>query len=320
VDLSGANLRGADLRKANLHQATLRGADLTGANLRDADFTQADLLGAILTDTERSQTRFDYAIGLSPEDAQQVQEDWSLGGIPCEFTLERTDIQRRRLQARRDRLQTTRTCSYCDLVGADLSGLDLSHGNLKGADLRAANLRGTDLREANVSGVNLDPLPMLGVDDLCLYATLIPDLTQTNLSRANLTDIRASPSLFTESDMTGAIAPPEFLAQVERDRNLARLRTTGQCPGCDLQGVDFTAQSLSLAGANLRGANLSHAVVYREYSSTQRSWPDAVDLRGADLREANLTGAQLSPESGLDGAILCRTTLPDGSSSDRDCR
>ena len=50
ADLSGANLRGADLSEAYLYGANLRGADLSeadlyGANLRGADLSEADLSG-----------------------------------------------------------------------------------------------------------------------------------------------------------------------------------------------------------------------------------------------------------------------------------
>ncbi|EIB3840225.1 pentapeptide repeat-containing protein [Salmonella enterica] len=53
ADLRGANLRGAnlcdaDLRGANLRGANLCDADLRGADLRDADLFGADLLGANL--------------------------------------------------------------------------------------------------------------------------------------------------------------------------------------------------------------------------------------------------------------------------------
>ena len=44
--LLGANLRGADLRDANLIYADLRGADLRDANLHGADLRGADLRGA----------------------------------------------------------------------------------------------------------------------------------------------------------------------------------------------------------------------------------------------------------------------------------
>ena len=48
ADLSGANLRCADLRCANLRGADLSDADLRCANLRGADLSDADLRGADL--------------------------------------------------------------------------------------------------------------------------------------------------------------------------------------------------------------------------------------------------------------------------------
>ena len=46
ADLSGANLRGADLRYVNLSDADLSGADLRYINLSDADLSGANLRGA----------------------------------------------------------------------------------------------------------------------------------------------------------------------------------------------------------------------------------------------------------------------------------
>ena len=48
ANLSGANLRSADLRSANLSGANLSGADLTGANLIGDDLSGANLIGADL--------------------------------------------------------------------------------------------------------------------------------------------------------------------------------------------------------------------------------------------------------------------------------
>ncbi|MEN0109229.1 MAG: pentapeptide repeat-containing protein, partial [Planctomycetota bacterium] len=48
ANLSGANLRGANLSEANLSGANLRWADLSGANLREANLRWADLHGANL--------------------------------------------------------------------------------------------------------------------------------------------------------------------------------------------------------------------------------------------------------------------------------
>ena len=56
ADLSNANLRGADLSNANLWDANLRGADLSNANLWGAD-----LRGANLRDADLSGADLDYS-------------------------------------------------------------------------------------------------------------------------------------------------------------------------------------------------------------------------------------------------------------------
>ena len=52
ASLWGANLRGANLWGANLRRADLSGADLRGANLRDADLRRASLWVANLRDAD----------------------------------------------------------------------------------------------------------------------------------------------------------------------------------------------------------------------------------------------------------------------------
>ncbi|EAG0781824.1 pentapeptide repeat-containing protein [Listeria monocytogenes] len=49
ADLTHANLSNADLRHANLSNAVLTGADLTHANLSNADLSNANLTNAVLT-------------------------------------------------------------------------------------------------------------------------------------------------------------------------------------------------------------------------------------------------------------------------------
>ena len=70
--------------------------------------------------------------------------------------------------------------------------------------------------------------------------------------------------------------------------DLQKLKDTGECKKCDL------------TSANLKRANLSSA-----------------DLRDAFLREVFLVGGDLSganlSKAYMKGAILCNTTMPDGS-------
>ena len=61
ADLRGANLRGANLREATLSWADLRGADLRVADLREADLSGADLSGADLREANLSGANLDYS-------------------------------------------------------------------------------------------------------------------------------------------------------------------------------------------------------------------------------------------------------------------
>ena len=70
--------------------------------------------------------------------------------------------------------------------------------------------------------------------------------------------------------------------------DLQKLKDTNKCLRCDLTGAYMLGADLK--GANLRGANLEDA-----------------DLGGAYLMDVNLGYAYLN------GAILCNTTMPDGS-------
>ena len=107
-DLSGANLRGADLSDADLSGANLRGADLSDADLRRANLSGANLRGA---DLRRANLR-----GADLSDAD----------------LRRADLSGADL-------------SGANLRGADLSDADLRRANLSGADLSGADLSGANL-------------------------------------------------------------------------------------------------------------------------------------------------------------------------------
>lgn len=84
--------------------------------------------------------------------------------------------------------------------------------------------------------------------------------------------------------------------------------------GADLQGADLRAadlQNANLRGANLQGSNLQGANL-RNAELWEVQWWDA------DLTEAELRWAEVHIED-LEGAHLCRTTMPDGQQFDRDC-
>ena len=100
--------------------------------------------------------------------------------------------------------------------------------------------------------------------------------------------------------------------------DLQTLKDTNRCARCDLRKANLTGAKLMdaklsnafLMDANLMDANLMGADLTRA-NLTEANLMD-VDLRGADLRGANLRGAKLSYTI-MKGAILCNTTMPDGS-------
>ena len=119
TDLSGANLRGADLRAAKLHGANLIGADISDAGLWRANLTGTHLNRATLIKADLSST-----------------------------TLIQADLGRADLSAA--------DLAGADLTRANLSEANLAGTNLRGATLLRTNLSGTKLNGANFSDARLE--------------------------------------------------------------------------------------------------------------------------------------------------------------------
>ena len=134
-------------------------------------------------------------------------------------------------------------------------------------------------------------------------------------------------------------------------RHLTKLRSTNSCIGCDFTAVVYaTGQKMddqSLGAVNLTSANLSGlmlrqtnlfgaTLVMTDLSNSNlanaslgkanltKADLTGVNLSGAGLRGTNLTGANLTNASlnsavDISGAILCNTTMPDGSINNSDC-
>jgi uncharacterized protein YjbI with pentapeptide repeats len=152
ADLRRANLSEADLRGANLYKANLRGADLGEANLTKANLLGARLLGANLSEADLRDAYFREAELL------RAAFRWAkLGGAYL---------------------------GEANLREASLIGADLTKANLAVADLRGADLRGADLYRANLSRADLGEADLRGAT---LERAL---LIETNLRKANLTGCR----------------------------------------------------------------------------------------------------------------------------------
>ena len=128
-----ADLSGVDLRRANLYRADLRGVDLSGTDLYKADLRRTDLRG----------------VNLRYADLRNAD-------------LNSANLYRANLSSA---ILLKADLSGANLNGADLSGTNLRDANLyevsllkanmTDASLVNANLCRADLREANLIGANL---------------------------------------------------------------------------------------------------------------------------------------------------------------------
>lgn len=151
-DFRGANLQGAVLRHANL-----QGAELFGANLQGADFQYANLRAAKLGSADFQGADFQHA----------NLRDVMLGGRDLRGTmLQYADLVGARLYDTnlQNMLLAYVNFSNANLRGANLEMADLTGAKLQGTDLQGAKLQTASLRQAHLQGAILKNLNLSGVD------------------------------------------------------------------------------------------------------------------------------------------------------------
>jgi len=129
ADLSGSDARSATLAFANLSGTNLSNADLSNSGLFQADLTNADLSGANLTNVNMEEATL---TGVSGQLASAVGTLLSAGYVIANNYIVGAGV---------------------NLANADLSGLNLTDANLTGTNLTGANLTGVDLTGAILNGV-----------------------------------------------------------------------------------------------------------------------------------------------------------------------
>ncbi len=243
IDLSGIQLRAANLNKASfrgsrlrsagedgrwdtfddwiadLSDAQMKEAKLTGANLSRvlmnrtnlsrATLNQADLSGANLSDANLSSTKL---IGVNMRGA--VLANASLTGADLgEANLSQANLYAARLvrvSALGIQLQLA-NLTESDWQGADLSGADLSRANLRNADFSTTRLTGANFRNAQLQNINLRN----------------SDLSLADLRGANLAGADLQGAIFVRSKL--AQADTQFIQTPAYDSQSALV-----------EGVDFT--------------------------------------------------------------------------------
>ncbi len=186
IDLRGRDLRFADLSRCNLLNGLLQDVRLNGANLWDAmlngaNLNSAKLNGVHLWDAELNGANLSYA---------------ELNGADLSYAmLNGADLRQAELNgAYLDSAQL----NGADLTMAELNGASLDSAKLNGACLRFAKLNGATLRGAELNGAELREVELVGAD---LHQT---EFNGADLSSATLNGAYAYSARFSGADLRDA--------------------------------------------------------------------------------------------------------------------
>lgn len=323
LNLTDANLVGADLRGINLQDCLLAGAKLSKANLFQQNLRGSILRGADLSEANLEGADF-HSVDLSKSNLQGSQlmranlNEARLAGAELqnanlfEANLQAADLRKANLE-------------QANLEGADLHGADLAECVLRGsllsqkdftnAKLSKADLSKQDLRAVIFCGANLDEAILEGVNfsgadltetDLRKAQLMAADLSDAKLPRAQMQEAVLTKATLDRSDLTGANLSKTDLSE----RNLQNvILTAANMSEANLEGVDFRGADLTesifrksrLVGANLREAKLTRAGM--QEAVLAKANLEHSDLMGANLSKAILIEANLF-EANLQAAIL----------------
>jgi len=210
VDLTGANLSGACLSKADLRNAKLTGANLSGAHLGRADLSGANLSQANLSLSHLGRADLFRAtlIETNLSSAHLSKSDLREANLR-EANLEGTDLSGADLK-KADLGKADLSRAYLSeadlggayLIGARLNNADLGHAHLRNADIRKANLEKANLRGAFLCRAILKEANLKEAD-LREANLSLADLSWANLARADLRMANLVQTNLDGADITG---------------------------------------------------------------------------------------------------------------------
>jgi uncharacterized protein YjbI with pentapeptide repeats len=256
-DLSGLDLRGAELEGVDLGYVDLRRANLDGANMRRAVLVYTCARGASFR-------------GTNLQDACIVHSDLSRA-LLFDAVLEGANLGNTSMQG-------------CNLQRALLVHTSMDACNLRKCDMQSAKLECAQLTNCRLAGAKLGGAQLRWVD-----------FSRSGFQRVDLSDVSREASVgncnFTGTDMTGAmmwglnLSGAKFNGAVLTDAFMGGVSLIA----ADLTGATLTRAKLDkahlegvlLCGLDMREINLSGAHLH------------GADLSDSDLRDANLSGAQL---------------------------
>jgi uncharacterized protein YjbI with pentapeptide repeats len=276
----GADLAGADLRRADLTDATFISTNLAGACLQRARFLRGSASGANLA---RADLSFIQAAGASFHSADLRGADLS-GASLAGACLESAKLDGACL--------TNADLSEAKMTGAELTGADLSGANLNKAKLIKIRFSGCRCVGATFAGANLVGCELEGLE-----------LPAADFTGAKLNNALLSGTSMEDGRLDGACLRNAGLAEVEWER--ASLR------GADLTGVSFHLGSSrsGRVGSPIACEGSKTGFYTDDYEEQDFKSPEEIrkanlcfaDLRGAVLEKVDfylvdLRGALLDPE------------------------
>ena len=264
---------GVAMYNMDLSNADLRGLDLTGAILSDARLIGARLDGAILRNARL-------------RGAKLMKADLS-GADLSRADLSRADLSRSTLtEARLDGADLSdATLAMAQGTRARFTSVSADRAQLPHARLDDADFTGASLRDADLSGCSLARASFVD-------ATLVG---------ARLTDATGAGVVFSGAKLDGAECSSVAFAGAQLERVDAERTSWEQADLSRARFDDARIRGASFAKANLEGASFARADLTRANLT-------AVSGDGADIREANLTSAELRmsklPGARFDDACL----------------
>ena len=281
ADFSGANLEGADLRDAQIYNASFNGANFRRAKLNGASFEDGFVSGADFSHANLTDTDFGGAIADGA-----IFEGTNLSGTQFRYT---------------------------SLVAANFKNATIRSTNFSSADLTNASvvqakiITTPDFSDVDLTSVDLGSRShILNFD--CEKSSVGNEVECTNLAFADLSGQELIGVSFKGANLRGTNLSNAFLQNtvfeciqfdfIDPDTNMAWVRCA------DLSDTDMSIAELSgasLVGANVENASLRWSTV-READLT-RSNLSRVDLRNADLTGSNLASADFTSAM-LDGSVF----------------
>jgi len=222
TDMEDAALNGVNLAGANLSQTDMANADLTNVNMTNTNLTGADLASGILisanlTDAELSGANLDHVDDVMLGNLVFVPPaaDLAIGTGPGGFTRYFSIGDLRKVSPQfNGAVLSEATLVDANLIGSQMSNVELNKANLSGAGLAYTTLMGSDLSYANLSGADLAYANLASpVPGNQFYTT---NLAHANLKDANLSDSNLTDVQLTDANVTGVNIKGATLTGVRR--------------------------------------------------------------------------------------------------------